>query len=63
MGELKLLGHDLWSWDDDVCWGSDYVTRRPGAGLVVTRYAENDDEDDGPSDETEMVSVKFRPPA
>ncbi len=62
MGELKMLGHDLWSWDDDVYWGPDYVTRRPDAGLVITRYGEDSDDDEGAEDDAELVSVEFRPP-
>ncbi len=36
--ELRLLGHDLWSYDEDFdrqVWGADYRKRRPGAGLLV----------------------------
>jgi hypothetical protein len=56
--ELRLLGHDLWSWEHDEIWGRDYMTRRAGAGLLVTRTC-NEDED--PVEET--VQVEFQPPA
>jgi hypothetical protein len=57
MQELKLLGHDLWSWEPDEIWGHDYVTRRAGAGLFVTRTC-TEDEDAA----EELVQVEFRPP-
>jgi len=60
--ELRALGHDLWSWDDDV-WGCDYMTRRPGAGLEI-HPSEPDDEDDVASedpDRDERIHVRFRP--
>ena len=57
MKDLRALGHDLWSWDSDLVWGHDYITRRPGAGLRATRI---DPEDDAPSEQ--RVEVAFEPP-
>jgi hypothetical protein len=57
MHELRALGHDLWSWDEDV-WGADYVTTRPGAGLTISRTSS-----EGADDSGEVVEVQFRLPA
>ncbi len=61
MYELRTLGHDLWSLSLDEAWGHDYMTRRPGAGLLVTRAGGCCDDDEPPSEE--MVFVEFNPPA
>jgi hypothetical protein len=53
MNELRALGHDLWSWDEDRVWGHDYVTARTGAGLIVTRSG-----DDEPSEQD--IEIEFR---
>lgn len=57
--ELEDLGHNLWSWDAERVWGWDYVMRRPGAGLIVTRSA-GEDEDENTREE--VVAIEFRPP-
>lgn len=57
MQELKQLGHDLWSWEMDEVWGHDYMTRRPGAGLFITRTFGETDE---PAPSDEQVLVEFR---
>jgi len=56
MKELKALGHDLWSWDEDL-WGSDYMTKRAGAGLRIQRLT--NDERDEPLPEPRLV-IEFR---
>jgi hypothetical protein len=42
IGELRRVGHDLWSWDNDgdgEIWGHDYMRAAPGQGLVLeVRY-------------------------
>lgn len=38
IAELKLVGHDLWSLDEDDefhVWGPNYESPRPGRGLVI----------------------------
>ncbi len=58
--ELRALGHDLWSWDRDRVWGRDYVTKRNGAGMTLSLYGtDDDDEDDGAGP---RIAVEFRPP-
>ena len=42
ISELKAAGHDLWRWDLEL-WGPDYMTRRPGRGLLVKLEPEDDD--------------------
>ena len=63
MRELKALGHDLWSLDPDQRWGPDYVTRRPGAGLMLTRHSSDEDDDSSEAGGEETVEVEFRPRA
>lgn len=39
VAELKLVGHDLWSQDEDdefQVWGPNYEDPQPGGGLVIT---------------------------
>jgi hypothetical protein len=55
MKELEAAGHDLWSILGDV-WGPDYMTPRQGAGLRVTRFA--NEEDDSVAN---TVAVEFKP--
>lgn len=58
--ELRALGHDLWSWDPDRVWSRDYVTKRNGAGMTLSLYGtEDDDEDDGAAP---RIAVEYRPP-
>lgn len=58
MKELKAAGHDLWSYTPEEVWGPDYVTPRPGSGLLITRFADDDD-----SSVQNTVKVEFKPRA
>ena len=57
MKELKASGHDLWSWTPEEVWGRDYMKLRRGAGLMVSRYP--DDDEEGVAN---TVTVEFAPP-
>jgi hypothetical protein len=58
--ELRALGHDLWSWENDRMWGWDYVTKRSGGGMRLSLCVKDDD-DDGPG-EAPRIAVEFRSP-
>ncbi|MBK8234460.1 MAG: hypothetical protein IPK74_02785 [Deltaproteobacteria bacterium] len=57
VADLRALGHDLWSWDPDRVWGPDYVTRRVGAGMMLSLRGAGDDDD-----ATLRIAVEFSLP-
>ena len=63
LGDLRLIGHELWSWDestDFLVYGDDYMRPGPTRFLLTLNWEEVDD-DDPDTPDSPWAGVEFGP--